>query len=856
MALDRTPLIVSIDDDRDLLNLVKRILGSAGYRVVAHDDGREGIKAVREFKPNLVLLDIKMKGMDGYEICSHLQKDRSTAYIPVIFVTALDAEHNKSRALALGGVDYLVKPFKKEVLLQKVRRHLKTGELWRSIHDQKISWYERIQPGHFLKFKEYLFARLKLTNVEKYSLSDAPATKLYTMASAAGVHGGAVAQCIADFLNLDYTDSIKPEDVVLGVLPTPFCRSNHVLITRGDSEKNSFILSNPFNWDCMEHLKRFAGLKENSKIVVAEPGVIESLLQVQASRLGKEVPEDPREEYQIEEMESQVAETPVVETAATLPEAEVKKNPIIYIANAILNKAAEENASDIHILPKETHTEIRFRVDGDLREFYRLKKSTGTKLVSRFKVLGDVDIAERRKPQDGGFKAVIDDKTYNFRISTSFTPSGESLIIRLLQPYAKPKDLTELGMSGRQADTMLALAGRNEGLILVVGPTGSGKTTTIYSLLHNIDCVKRSLLSVEDPVEYRIPFANQQQVNERTGVTFESLLRSAVRQDPDVLFMGEVRDAYTAKMALDFASTGHLTITTMHTSNATTAVFRLERLGIDRRAMADTILAVVAQRLLKKLCPHCRRVEPISEKEREIFSTFTDRVPSEVAHPVGCNECHHTGYRGREGVYEVLTFDAEISEMVRVGSSIMEIRSFAQRRGEFLKSNHAVEKVRKFIFAPKDVYENVFAEEVKLEKPPSQSAPGKPIAPQPSSPSVLVADDNEDTRKLIGRILEKNGYRVTLKADGVDALLDLGKDKYDLVLSDINMPNLDGFHLLEIMNQKGIQTPVIFLTARNAVEDEKKGLVLGAMDYIKKPVQREILLLRVKSVIQRTRSDC
>lgn len=338
------------------------------------------------------------------------------------------------------------------------------------------------------------------------------------------------------------------------------------------------------------------------------------------------------------------------------------------------------------------------------------------------------------------------------------------------------------------------------------------------------------------------------------GVTFEALLRTAVRQDPDILFMGEVRDAHTAKMALDFASTGHLTITTMHTSNATTAVFRLERLGVDRRAIADTIIAVVAQRLLKRLCPHCRKIEPISEKERQMFSPFTDRVPAQVANPVGCPRCNQTGYSGREGVFEVLPFDAEISDMVRSGSSIMEIRSFAQRRGEFLKSNHAVEKVRKFILSPKDVYENVFAEDIKLEKVGRRTTPVEsPVvkSEHPHPPRILIADDDEVIRKLIGRILEKYGFGVVLKQDGIDALLELGKEKYDLMLSDINMPNLDGFRLLEIMNQKAIHTPVVFLTARDSPEDEKKGLALGAMDYIKKPIQKEILLLRVRGALER-----
>lgn len=489
-----------------------------------------------------------------------------------------------------------------------------------------------------------------------------------------------------------------------------------------------------------------------------------------------------------------------------------------------------------------------------MREILTLKKDTSVKLISRFKVLAGIDIGEKRKPQDGAFAAVIGNRTFNLREASTHTSNGESLVIRLLEPYAKPKELEELGMTHKQANNMTKLANRPEGLILAVGPTGSGKTTTIYSLLHKTDFETRSLISVEDPVEYRIPFVNQQQVNERAGMTFEAVLKSAVRHDPDILYMGEVRDLYSARIAMDFASTGHLTITSMHTSNATTAIFRLERLGIDRGAMADAIIAVVAQRLLKKLCPHCKKVAPISEEEREMLSPFTDVLPPQVAHPVGCGRCNNTGYYGREGIYEILEFDAEISEMARSHVPASEIRSFARKRGDYLRGDHAVEKVKDLIFAPKDVYEEVLIEDMegKWSKPEEVVPRAEPrTAKTADRDSILIVDDDEDIRKLTVHLLQNRGYKVTVSKDGADALLSLDREHFDLILSDINMPDLDGFKLLEMMNQKRITVPVIFLTGRDSAEDEEKGLELGAMDYIKKPIQKEILLLRVKSVLQK-----
>ncbi|MBW1855927.1 MAG: Flp pilus assembly complex ATPase component TadA, partial [Deltaproteobacteria bacterium] len=692
-------------------------------------------------------------------VCSRLQKNIETAYIPVIFVTAQGEEQDKARAFSVGAVDYLVKPVQKDILIHKVRVHIKTDARWKELQKDAVTWYERIQPADFIQFREFLFAQLDLNPEDKYKFSNVSPSKIYSISSDIGINNSKVAQYIADFLKLPYISHINPADVQLGVLPTPFCKSNHVVAVSPPalpesriaerrragavSAKLAFVLSNPFNWDLLDNLKKFTHLGKTSKLIISEPDNIDLLFKYDTTKEDKEV--------SIVEDKQKIA-TPVIETVAKVPESEIKKHPIVFIANSIIDKAVSERASDIHIEPKKTNAVVRFRIDGDLSEIFTLEKNTVSKVISRFKVLGGLDIAEKRKPQDGAFAAVIDNRAFNFRVATTFTPNGESVVIRLLEPYPKPKELQELGMTGKQVNTITGMVSRTAGFILIVGPTGSGKSTTIYSLLHKTDLETRSLLSVEDPIEYRIHLANQQQVNEKAGVTFEALLKSAVRQDPDILFMGEVRDHYSAKTSMDFASSGHLTVTSLHTSNATSAIFRLERLGLDRGAMADTILGVVAQKLMKKLCPHCKKIMPITKEETDMLSPFTDGIPSQVAHPVGCGKCNNSGYYGREGIYEVLEFDPEISEMVRSNIPISEIRSFARKRGDYLISNHAAEKVKNLIFTPKDVYENVLVDDVKVE----WSKPKK-VVPTTLSPktktgdqaSILIVEDDEDTRKLL-----------------------------------------------------------------------------------------------------------
>jgi type II secretory ATPase GspE/PulE/Tfp pilus assembly ATPase PilB-like protein/ActR/RegA family two-component response regulator len=552
-------------------------------------------------------------------------------------------------------------------------------------------------------------------------------------------------------------------------------------------------------------------------------------------------------------------ERPAADYRIKLSKEKIADHPIITIANSLIDSAAKERASDIHIEPKEQRTVIRFRIDGDMREMFTLKNKTGVMIISRLKILANMDIAEKRKPQDGAFAVVVGNTTYSLRLATTPTVYGESLIIRLLDPYARPKDLTELGMTEKQSNDLNHLVGHNQGLILIVGPTGSGKTTTIYSLLHKIDYKTRSIISVEDPVEYRISFVNQQQVGGRGGATFENLLKSVVRQDPDVLFLGEIRDAFSAKMAINFASTGHFSISTLHTTNATTALFRLERLEVDRLTMATSLIGIVAQKLLKKLCPHCKKIVTISEEERRMLSAFADEIPSEVAHPVGCSRCNNTGYSGREGIYEIITIDPAIEEMIRANAPIAKIREFIMGRGDYLISNHAFEKVKSLITSPRDAYEAVLIEEVDSGTPEAEMPAPGPVFPAPGAEDktkILIVEDEPVTRKMLARILEKDGYIVAAASDGIDALLRMGKEKFHLILSDIDMPNLDGLRLLDLKNQKGIDAPVIFLTSKNRPEDERQGYLLGAVDYIKKPFEREPLLKKIQYALKKERENC
>jgi len=847
------PLILTLDDDQDMLNLNERILKNSGYDVITADRASKAFVILEKVKPDLILLDVMMPEMNGYEFCTHLQQKKEFTSIPVVFLTALKEEQDKARAFAAGGVDFLTKPINKVELVAVVEKHLNTKRQWMKLEKTSVPIERKKFYPDFQKFKEFLVENLKLTFEKREKISNLGISQLYSIPSNIGITNRQLAMLVAEFLGCSYTPFIDPENVNLGTFPMPFCRANSCVAIVDDSGKNIFVLSNPFKMELMSILEVNYKVDKESNLSITEPDNIDLLLAYSSEGTIEHGMISEDKVLISKPGEGEKKKKGVKPLEGDISEWEIERHPVVHIANNLIYRAVNERASDIHIEPKETNSVVRFRIDGDMRDMFTLQKKTSIMLISRYKILGNMNIAEKRRSQDGAFEAMVGNRTFKLRLATTSTPYGESIIMRLLEPTAKPRDLKELGMTDKQVETMINFSNRHQGFVLIVGATGSGKSTTIYSLLSHIDCSTRSLISVEDPVEYTIPFANQQQVNVKAGITFESLLKSSVRQDPDILFIGEIRDPESASIAVDFASTGHLTISTMHSANATTAIFRLERLGISRWIMADAILGIVSQRLMRKLCPHCKKIVPISKEEIEMLSPFTDDVPSEVAHPSGCVQCNGSGYLGREAVYEIMEFDQEISEMVRSNTPIQEIRSFIKKRGDYLMSDHAVEKVKKFIFSPKDAYEKILVEDTEFGvRRPIKEEQQVPLASEKPSKkiSILVVEDDEDTQKLVARYLENEGYEVAIARDGIEALLSLGSRNFDLILSDIDLPNLDGLKLLEMMNQKGIETPVIFLTAHTDEQTELKGFELGATGYIKKPIQKEMLLLRIKRVLK------
>ena len=356
--------------------------------------------------------------------------------------------------------------------------------------------------------------------------------------------------------------------------------------------------------------------------------------------------------------------------------------PIIRLINAILGEAIKEGASDIHVETFEKRLVVRFRVDGVLREVLEPKRELATLLVSRIKVMARLDIAEKRIPQDGRISLKVGGREVDIRVSTLPSANGERVVMRLLDKQAGRLSLTHLGMSTRDHQLMEASVRKPHGIILVTGPTGSGKTTTLYASLVSLNDGKRNILTVEDPIEYNLEGIGQTQVNAKVDMTFARGLRAILRQDPDVVMVGEIRDRETAEIAVQASLTGHLVLSTLHTNSAIGSVSRLVDMGVEPFLLASSLLGVLAQRLVRVLCPDCKEAHLVSGAELGLNDNEV-----KVYRAVGCDRCHQQGYKGRTGIYELVIFDETLKTMVHTGGSEQDMVRHARSHGPSIRDD-------------------------------------------------------------------------------------------------------------------------------------------------------------------------
>lgn len=536
--------------------------------------------------------------------------------------------------------------------------------------------------------------------------------------------------------------------------------------------------------------------------------------------------------------------------------------PIIRLVNLILLEAVRKEASDIHFEPTRHYLQVRFRLDGVLRRRMSIPKYLQQSVLSRIKVTARMDIAKKRTPQDGGIRLQVEGRRLDLRVSSLPTFYGEKIVIRLLDQTERKIDLGTLGLEGERKEALEACYRRPQGMILVTGPTGSGKSTTLQCVLRDLRSEGINIITVEDPIEYELEGINQVQVQREAGLTFADSLRAILRQDPNVIMVGEIRDAETAEVAFRAAMTGHLVLSTLHTNDTVSTVTRLVDMGVPPFLISSALLAVLSQRLVRRICPGCRVSGEPQASSMAVLPDGLLKTGEHVCRGSGCSQCEHTGYRGRVGIFEILLLSPALRREIARGAEEGVVRERARQEGMVGLLEDGIEKVRQGVTTLEEVLSAACWEGTRgagqtgLPEPDSRRTLEEgpdPLSRNPDQPAIVYAEDDPAVREAVCLSLEALSCKVIAAADGQEGWEKVQRHLPDLLITDIEMPRLDGYGLLEKVRTdlKTAFIPVILLTGRNRCEDRMKGFLLGGDDYIEKPFDHRELLARVKRCLER-----
>jgi len=668
-------------------------------------------------------------------------------------------------------------------------------------------------------------------------------------------------------------------------------------------EERSLIVatSNPLDHDAVRAIE-FATSRRVRLVIATASGIIDALnrayhFDTTLSAYLQGVPGDA--DVPITAVDDEPADLDRLRKQTSLP-------PVVKLLNLILLDGIRTRASDIHIEATPTDIRVRYRVDGMLQEGFQFPRWVLDSLVARCKVLAKLDITERQRPQDGRIRIAHKDAFVDMRVSSLPTQFGEKVTMRILNSASAPTGLDHLDLSERDLRCVRHALNRPQGMILVTGPTGSGKTTTLYGMLAELRAPTRNIVTIENPIEYRMPGVNQVEINERRGLNFADTLRSVLRQDPDVILVGEIRDQETAQIAVRAAQTGHLVLSTLHTNDSVATITRLTDLGIEPYALAPSLALIAAQRLVRRVCDQCAEPFVPNPDTRRALHLGEG---GDLRRGRGCQACNNIGYAGRMAVIEVTAMTPAMTRLIEARAPETALRRQAMDDGTVLLIRHAVRAVREGATTPDEVLRAVdiidpeprcpACDETVSERftvcphcatplrltcsscqehlqpgwqtcpycgaaarkaaPPAEAAPSEPrggSAGRRDPFKVLIVDDDQDSRNLLVSFLRSSGLPMTCATatSGIEALACVEKQTPDLVLLDIMMPEMDGFEVCAQLraNLRTAFIPVLMLTALADSDSRARGFTVGTDDFVSKPFRRAELLARVRRILERT----
>ncbi len=720
-----------------------------------------------------------------------------------------------------------------------------------------------------------------------------------------------ILEALATRFRLKIADLGQSERGARDFVPEQVARRYHVLPIRITDSYLEVATAAPFDLDC-EKMLAFATGRE-VRMQLASPRAIRDRIDElyrPENVIGKLL-----EGMDTTEVTTLEDEQLTDELTASAEQA--SQRPVVRLVDLILSEGILSRASDIHIEPEEGGVAVRYRIDGVLRQVMKVPRAAGLPLISRLKIISSLDIADRLRPQDGRARVAVNGTPVDLRVSTLPASLGEKVVIRILDSRRTVLSLDSLGLTEQESGEIRALLENRDGIILVTGPTGSGKTTTLYSALRHIQSEGVNIVTVEDPVEYRLAGIVQVQVHEKAGLTFSSALRSILRQDPDVVLVGEIRDRETAQIAVQASLTGHLVLSTLHTNDAPNAVTRLVDIGVESFKIATAVRGVVAQRLMRRLCPSCKEVW-VESTPPKMHRWIPRDTP--LYRAVGCPECAMTGFRGRFSIIEVLRVTAEVERRIGQNLTADKIAEAARAAGmhtmwesgleHVLRGDSTIDELLRVVDMPQEdetLERRRSGSKPKVEAPaggadattrrdtpppepkperaagephtsfdgafelleeelmaglgqqaggtPAPARASVPVAPRPAAATVLLVDDEDQLRRVMRDLLERDGYDVIEAGDGVEALDQVDRHAPDIIVLDLNLPGLDGYGVLSHLRSRRAteHIPVVVLTARGDEENEVRVFEFGADDFLSKPFRARALSARLDAVLRRTK---
>ncbi len=675
-----------------------------------------------------------------------------------------------------------------------------------------------------------------------------------------------IAKALAVRLEIPYgriKDATITEDIV-ELVPLELAQKHDVMPLKKRGNRLLVAMSNPLDLHALEDLRFFTGMPIDRAVVPL--GDITAAIERHYPKQG--IDESLGMEFGSEEDDLELVERrkedekPIreLQDLGGLP-------PIVRFVNSVISDAIKMKASDIHIEPQEQALVVRYRIDGIMREIMRADRNIHAAVVSRIKIMSDLDIAVKRKPQDGKAQVKQSGKIFDLRVSCLPTSYGEKITIRILNPATAQLNPEDLGFSRKDLKYLMRAIHMPQGIILVTGPTGSGKSSTLYACLNKLNSPAVNIITVEDPVEFDVAGINQVQINPSAGITFAKGLRSILRQDPDIVMVGEIRDQETAITAFQAAQTGHLVFSTLHTNDAPSAVIRLMDLDIDPFLISSSLIGVLGQRLVRRICETCKAPHDLSaEQLEEIRPYIGNRENVTFWKGTGCVDCQQTGYSGRMGVFELLTMTSNLKDTISGEMSTERLKKAAQAEGYHVMSYDGIQKAIQGLTTIDEVF-RVAPPEIVTENHVGETEPSPQDSDKDEEPGdnecllttdcptkILVVDDNLVVLKLLRHLLESQDYLVITAQNGVEALKLARTEAPDIIVTDYVMPEMDGVALIKrLKGQKETRDiPIMMLTAKNEEEAELEGLDAGADDYLTKPIARKRFLARVARLLKRS----